>query len=85
MKKLTFLTVAAALAFAAAPAFADPPTGPTLKTNQPPGQNPNSNSNLVGSTSSGYTQNGAHVSDLATSGPGVRSANVHACAAGLIC
>jgi hypothetical protein len=52
MKKLTLSTLAVALAFAAAPAFADQPTG--LGTNS----NSGSNGSPVGQASSAYTQNG---------------------------
>ena len=52
MKKLTLSTLAVALAFAAAPAFADQPTDLTQKSST------NSNGSAVGQASSDYTQNG---------------------------
>jgi hypothetical protein len=76
MKKLTFLTLAAALAFAAAPAFADQPTTVPKATN--------SQGSEVGQASSAFIHNGPTVSDQALVGPGNRSDLVHQCMAGLV-
>ena len=64
MKYLTLTALAAALAFAAAPAFADQPNGVQWPWNT----NASSNGNLVGVDSSQITQNGQWVNQQAQSG-----------------
>jgi hypothetical protein len=60
MKKLTFLTLAAALAFVAAPAFAAQPFAPN--------NNSKSQGSAVGEASSDFIKNGGVVSDSAQAG-----------------
>jgi hypothetical protein len=72
MKYLALTTLAATLAFAAAPAFADQPTGAQWPWNT----NASSNGNLVGVDSSRIIQNGQFVSGSQTTTPGSRAATV---------